>query len=489
MKNIFIKLAVKQNFSQECRVIFAGKKRGSALLITLLMLGVLMTLTLGISNLVIREIRVTQSIIDANKAYYAAEAGVENALLGLHDSGPGFENQGQFLKAGGDCAGQTNCQVGEDDFAKLDAGFAYDYKINNTSDEVPGFDVDKPIFVETVASSDPDGLACQLSNSKNPSAIAKSKDQLYTDCPRATYKKLALNETNIIPLFKDDGSGGTVEAADFMVEYYLAFNDGSTFYGPFSGLDVKNFDVLRWKIYGKPKYSSDVQKTESIADFYPGVENNSATRPICIGTDGSLRSAGKETCIFPSLSKSTPASGTLTEEQENNLNDVTLWSAARECYQTDAGVGVTGGALIKGTTKGDLQGCQMKDFIDNHQQNYLILTNMVNPNVVGITDVKNPDQVARADIYYRIISRSEAAINADQSSSENIDNSVKSGSLVKDYAQISANGMVFKSDLTIPSVVKSLDVKYKAPGFLPVFNFSLYKVCSKGYDTDGLCKE
>ena len=71
------------------------------LLITLLLLGVLMTLTLGISNLVIREIRVTQSIVDANKAYYAAEAGVEDALLKLKKSGEGAEPSGSFAK---DCS-------------------------------------------------------------------------------------------------------------------------------------------------------------------------------------------------------------------------------------------------------------------------------------------------------------------------------------------------------------------------------------------------
>ncbi len=102
-----------------------GVKSGSALLITLLMLGVLMTLVLGISTLVIREIGVTQSIVDANKAYYSAEAGVENALLDLSQHKPGYEPKDGSVKFPAD----------KDAY---DANFSYEYDISNQSDTVPG---------------------------------------------------------------------------------------------------------------------------------------------------------------------------------------------------------------------------------------------------------------------------------------------------------------------------------------------------------------
>jgi hypothetical protein len=452
MKNLFIQ---------------PGNRKGSALLITLLMLGVLMTLTLGISTLVLREIRVTQSIVDANKAYYAAEAGVENALLGLSRNLAGYEPEGTMAAPGDD----------------YDQSFSYDYSTSNQTDSVPSFPDDQPIFVDAVSNVGTDGAMvadCQISNARNPLALAYTKEQVYQDCPRATYRKLGLNETHIIPLYsvQSDLAGGTavpVSVNDFLVEYYLNIRDGSDLYGELQNLKLESFDVLRWKIYGKPLVDTGVQRTESIADFYPGVTNNGPDRPVCIGTDANIRAvqdnaesgAKSETCVFPSLSRKPPTAAEVGSGSD--LNDVTLWSAARECYQTDAGVAVTGGALIKGTTIGDATGCQMRDFIDNHKENYLILTNMVNPNVVGIGNMNDPSQLARADIYYRVLARKDVktGVMGKGGTGISVDKAPK---LVKDFAEIRSRGYAANG-----TVVKTLDVRYKAPGFLPVFNFSLYK--------------
>lgn len=447
MKNVCLKVGV------------VGRKarRGSALLITLLLLGVLMTLTLGISTLVIREIHVTQSVVDANKAYYAAEAGVERGLGNLSKQKAGFEASGGFEAADAE---------GDAFLKKFDPTYSYSFSVSNQSDSVPSFPDKQPIFADKIAISGAGGeqvVDCQLSSNSNPTALAYSKEQLYQDCPRATYRKLGLNETAIIPLFSAV-DGGTVSVNDFLVEYYLNLRDGSDLYPPFNGMKLEDFDVLRWKIYGQPLTTDNgVQKTESIADFYPGVNNNAPDRPVCIGTDASVRAVtgagvAAETCMFPSLSKKPPTKAELAGTE--NLNDVTLWSAARECYQTDAGSAVTGGALIKGTTIGDFTGCSMRDFIDNHKENYLILTNMVNPNVAGIANINDPAQLARADIYYRVIARKDDPASA-----------VKAPKLVKDFAEIHSQGFASGG-----SVAKTLDVRYKAPGFLPVFNFSLYKV-------------
>ncbi|MCC7432954.1 hypothetical protein IT412_05540 [Candidatus Peregrinibacteria bacterium] len=427
-----------------------GKQKGSALLITLLLMGFLMTLTLGISALVIREIGLTQSIVDANIAYYSAEAGSEQALYGLAKNKAGYEPMGE-VKAG--------------DYA-IDPNFAYKFVTSNTTSEVPGFSENKPIFVEKAAFTGDGGgeivADCVLSNGRSPFALAYTKDGFYQNCARATYRKLGLNETAIIPLFNTDLDGNTHEVQDFLVQYYLNVKDGSGLWGEFQGLKLESFDVLRWKLYGQPASGSAVQRTESIADFYPGITNNGPDRPVCIGTEGSLQTAAKETCVFPSLSKRPPK---LDDGDIGALNDVTLWSAARECYQTDAGTGVTGGALIKGTTQDDNSaGCQMRDFIDNHKENYLILTNMVNPNIVGISNNADPAQLARADIYYRVIARKAGEGETDVPK------------LVKDYAEIRSEGYAQNG-----KTVKTLETRYKAPGFLPVFNFSLYKTesCSQ----------
>jgi hypothetical protein len=435
---------------QKLKLQLGGSKKGSALLITLLMLGVLMTLTLGVSALVIREIGVSQSVVDANKAFYASEAGVEMALLELSEKGTGFEPNGKF-----------DSEEGSEIF-KIDPSFAYKYETSNRTDSVPSFPDEQPIFVESATSIDNEGLQiadCKLTNARNPFALAYNKDQLYENCPRATYRKLPLNETHIIPLYSiEDGSSENVE--DFLVEYYLNLKDSNSLYGSFRELKLENFDVLRWKLYGKPLTGVGAQRTESIADFYPGVTNNGPDRPVCIGTDASIRAVKDltkaETCVFPSLSKKPPQA--LGQGEAPALSDVTLWSAARECYLTDAGAGVTGGALIKGTTQeDDATGCQMRDFINNHKENYLILTNMVNPNIVGISNLRDPSQLARADIYYRVLARKDTLTE-------------ETPKLVKDFAEIRSFGFA-----SAGNVVKSLDVRYKAPGFLPVFNFSLYK--------------
>ena len=58
-------------------------QKGSALIIALLLIGVLLTLTLGLGSLVMREVRITNDVINEGKAYYAAEAGIESGLLDI----------------------------------------------------------------------------------------------------------------------------------------------------------------------------------------------------------------------------------------------------------------------------------------------------------------------------------------------------------------------------------------------------------------------
>lgn len=428
----------------------SGKQSGSSLLITILLMGVLMTLTLGISNLVIREIGLTQSIVDANKAFYAAEAGVESALLALQGEFPGYQPAEQPV--------EFELPL-SDELQDYDPNFKYDYSISNTAWAVPDFADDKPIFVAN----------CQITSPSNIFAIAMTRQQLYQDCPKATYRRLALNQTHIIPLFRDNPeSAGTIEASEFVVQYYTAAGSGEEFFGDFKSLPLQYFDVLRWKIYGTPKAGEGVRKTDSIADLYPGIEGNSPTNPVCIGTNPSITSPASpsEQCLFAALSPDALNSegdylinANVGYDSEGNVNEAdkfALWSAARQCYRTEAGDEVTAGAQIKAGQGG----CTMRSFIDSHNQNYLVLTNMVNPNIVGIFDTSDPIQLLRADIYYRVLVQQPAG---------NIDEN-QAAKLVKDLAEIRANG-----ESAAGRIIKSLDVQYKAPTYLPVFNFSLYK--------------
>ncbi|MCC6425166.1 MAG: hypothetical protein IT447_16955, partial [Phycisphaerales bacterium] len=160
----------------------------------------------------------------------------------------------------------------------------------------------------------------------------------------------------------------------------------------------------------------------------------------------------QESCNFPILTvKDT--------ELEGGQKLGGLWSAARECYQSDAGVEVTGlGVDIKAAEVNDLEGCTMQKFIEHHKENYLVLTNLVNPEIIGISNTRLQDTIRKADIYYRVIAKTceEGCPN-----------------LVRDYAKIKSNGYARQG-----TVIKSLDVQYKPAGFLPVFNFSLYKTSS-----------
>lgn len=417
---------------------------GSALLITLLIMGILMTLTLGISSLVIKEIRLTQTIVDANKAYYSAEAGIENALLGLSLNFKGYETPVQAgnnnvpdfmvfpLIANGD---PVNSDL-------LNPDFSYKYRILNTTSAVPNFSDEQPVYIANGKLVDP----------QDNNALAISKDTLYTDFASLTFKRLGLNQTDIIPLFSTDPNTGEIQKVqDFIVQYYVNFGKNDLA-DSFKQIPLEQLDILRWKIYGKSLDTSGLQRTESIADFFPAVDGNNTMNPVCIGTDPNLRTVAGEQCIFPLLSApSTQAnSGLINEDKISNL-----WSAARECYLSDAGQGVTQGLQIKTATQENaFNACNMRDFIDYHDENYLVLTNWINPDIVGISDTKNQDGIKKADIYYRILSR----------------NCQGCSKLVRDAADIQASGFSANDH-----VIKSLNVQYKAPGFLPVFNFSLYK--------------
>lgn len=408
-------------------------KAGSSLVVVLLIMSVLLTLTIGVSNLVIKEIRQTSDLVASGQAYYAAEAGIESALYDLSEGLPGYETIGV---------------VGADDdgwveIGKGGKGLQFNYKIANKGDKIPYFPEEEPIFL-------PDGGAF-------------TRDLLYTQMPEETYNVLGLNESVTIPLFTADEDGGYEDVKDFLVQYYVDFDIDSDVKKQLGTAGVlQNFDVMRWKVFGNPgtKAQSNVYflKTDAISDFYPAMEGDGAGNPVCIGSDTALFSEALSDiggdsgnncgygnyCQFPTTSVFL---GQGTQPKQ-------LWSFARECYKNE--VTTTAGV---GNQKGDTdvyEDCSISGFIGNHSRNYVTLTNIVNPGIVG----KDPlTQVEDMNIYYRVIAKPGA------------DNP----KLVRESADIKADG--FASD---GKVKQSIDVKLKSSSFLPVFNFSLYRTKTNG---------
>ena len=65
--------------------------KGTALLVALLVMGVLVAIGLALSSLVFRELVITKEFLDAGRAYYTAESGVEIALYAIENHLPGWQ--------------------------------------------------------------------------------------------------------------------------------------------------------------------------------------------------------------------------------------------------------------------------------------------------------------------------------------------------------------------------------------------------------------
>lgn len=72
---------------------FSSKKpKGSSLLIALGIMSILLVLSGAISNLIVKSLRASSNIENSNKAYFASEAGLEEALYDLSAHLSGYEN-------------------------------------------------------------------------------------------------------------------------------------------------------------------------------------------------------------------------------------------------------------------------------------------------------------------------------------------------------------------------------------------------------------
>ncbi len=403
------------------KTVFPKIRKGSALLVAILVMGILLTLTLGLSALVIREIRQTGDIVAAGKAFYAAEAGVENALLNLHENLPGYQTK--------------NLKEADDEgwIENEDESLNYRYRIRNQGDTYPYFDADQPVYL-------------------NP-GIGITKKYLYDTYPKSTYNILGLNQTVTIPLFVACGDGNFKDVKNFVLQYYVDFD--LDLENLFAGkIAIQDFDILRWKLFGEPIVPDDtsgITRTHAISDFYPAHGNDGPDQPVCIGSDIDLVT---ERCFIPVAQQ--------VDSETNVTGDILdkSWSFARECYTKDAGLGV--GVTL--SESGIQKGCSIKNFMDTHKKNYLTITNVVNPDIIGIDDAAI--RTARANIYYRIVTRKNDTLQplcpGETASDEDV--------MVREAAAISSDGFANGG-----KVKQSIDVQLKLNSFLPVFNFTLFR--------------
>ncbi len=83
-------------------MVFHSNQRGSALLISILLMSFVIVFGLGISSLIVDSVRVERNVVEAGKAYFAAEGGIEETLYFQENELPGYEmNEGGVLLENG----------------------------------------------------------------------------------------------------------------------------------------------------------------------------------------------------------------------------------------------------------------------------------------------------------------------------------------------------------------------------------------------------
>lgn len=198
------------------------QKKGSALVMSLFFMAILVTLSFAVNYMLLNEVRSERNFLEGVKAYYSAEAGIEDALLQVSVNNAGVEIVDKvdvpFV--------QEASPSGENI-----VGSKYSYDVMSRGGANPCI-----LFEENA-----DGFA-----------VLKS------------------GESVVIPMTGTD---------EFTVEYYIVNTEGSA---DFSTLVMQN-DVLRWKILGN---RDDNDKPEAISEYIPiyDVNHNASNNPSTFGT-------------------------------------------------------------------------------------------------------------------------------------------------------------------------------------------------------------
>ena len=369
-------------------------QKGSALIIAFLIMGILMTLALGLSNLVIREVRITNDIINSGKAYYAAESGIESALLDLNQNLPGYETEGGMYKG-------------------MEEDLTFEYSIENRTHTYPY--VDTEIINKDIAQESP---------------------------KQYQYNVLDLSDSISIPLFTVGDDGNIQKIENFRIEFFIDAEILPEYrHSDNSGLVV---DMLRWKVTGIRPDAPGAKSfyTESIGDYMPVFEGSTSTMPTCLGTEES-----RQTRSFKD-----PDSGIIYSENCNNF----IWQWARESYVFEydpVTQTYTTQTRVWDPETNQSDPITISQFLSGHETNYLTLTNIFNPDVLQEKPGVTKEQQAK--IYYRIV--------------------VPDEEIIREFAKIKSTGSYGKLRQQIEAFIRP-------EGFLPVFNFSLYRTQVGGDD-------
>lgn len=394
---------------------FITNRKGTALLVAMLVMGVLISVSLALSGLILRETRITKEFLDSGRAYYAAESGIEMGLYGVKKNLPGWMPSG------------VN-----------DQGYKY-AKIDNEFGSVSEYQVES---------------RCQAYPCFDESFDVRGAD------PKAFYDVLDLNESITIPLFVVNDDGTKVPVEHFTVEFFAPFN-------PQSDLKIANtallsgWDIMRWKIFGIKNQAPKV--TESISDFTAlsmvnqgGVDfAANSTKPSWFGTAGcgEFSQRYNETINCGSYVLGGRSLERINAEAQGQVADVfagnCLNTEAREYYEYEY-IGQNGEKKLNSE---NIKSCYLiSEFLQKHELNYLTLTNLMNPAVFKdeVLATRDVNQLSR--LYFRV---------------ELADANMNPAATSREVSKISANGYSGNSK-------QSIEVQIRKGSFMPVFNFSLY---------------
>jgi len=395
--------------------------KGTALLVSLLVMGVLVSIALSLSALVFRELMITKDFLNSGMAYYVAESGTEIALYALENNLPGWQPI------------DTNSEGAVLYSVK---GVEGSYILDNRCKAYPCFD-----------------------------GYEKTGDLTQY------YAVLDQNESIQIPLFVVE-KGQEKPVGDFVVEFYATFHPDKHL--NFEANNLDGWDILRWKIYG---INESYNITESISDFtaFSLIENSkdndtdqrettNSTIPSWFGTKSCNEFSDEDRytndikCVNMAFSGGGVASlDTYSAIGEGVVAETYLGlctnTQAREYYKYE-------GNNIDNRSLSLIEKCpSIKSFIEDHKLNYLTLTNLMNTSVFNkdiqgggkeIVDVKKEEAFRK--IYFRV----------------EVD-----GELVRSVADIKASG-------ESGGMKQSINVKMRRGSFMPVFNFSLYSTYQAG---------
>lgn len=336
------------------RMMTIREERGTALLVALLVMGVLLAISLALSSLIFRETRVTKNLMASGRAYYAAESAVEEALYNLDSKLPGWSTV--------------------DSTSGVGKSARFSYSVKNKCNAYPCLDKEE----------------YELDNADIPVPAYQF------------YDVLELNENITIPMFTVDEEGNVDPVEDFTVEFFTNFDPNSDL--KLNIENVSGWDVLRWKLFGMRNVDGSY-KTESLHDFTAV----SAAKNVKTGED--FLSNAKSPSWFGTVDCDSTAKDRLTNEIKcpyyGNINIANGNGEKRFCTNIEA----RDYYLYSGDEFVSKKSCYpIKDFLDIHKAgspeggtglNYLSLTNLMNPAM--LRDSFSAQQKKDASrIYFRV---------------------------------------------------------------------------------------